>query len=476
MRLFLICALALGSSMAMIACGDDDGPTDAGGDGGADGGTDAATDGATDGGTDGGDDAGDPDSGTPCGEDAECDDGNPCNGTETCDEVCVAGTPLDEGAECDADGDPDTNDYCISLTCTPSRCGDGVTDEDSEECDDANDIEGDGCDNDCTLSCSEDGDCADGEECNGDETCDTDTNACVAGTALDEGTACNGGTGTCMSERCIPELCSGDDDCDDSDPCNGDETCSGGGMCMIGDPLVCDDGDACTAESCVAPGGCMSTLIDGDGDGQASTDLGDCGTDCDDDDDTVFEGAVDACDGKDNDCDGSMDEDGEVTWWVDCDGDGYAAADARSVESCERPPAGDSLCPISTMGGGWTTREPADHLTTDCVDRNANVNPAQTMFFASAIAGQPPASDFDYNCDTDEETETDEQTAQCALDPSGGSLSCQFRPGWVGEAPGCGMGGRYATNASVCRLVVDGGTGTAGCMLDGGTLRTQRCR
>lgn len=451
MRLGLAWALAFGLSLGMMACGDDDGTGDAGDDGAV---GDAGTDGAEDDGGD--DDGGDADGGDLDGGD---DGGMGCT----------------EGEACDADGDPDTNDFCIDGTCTPSRCGDGVTDPDAdEECDDANDVEGDGCDNDCTFSCETAEDCDDGEECNGAETCNE--RACVAGTPLDEGAACNDDTGTCMSERCIPELCGGDDDCDDGDPCNGDETCSGGGMCMIADPPDCDDGDACTAESCVAPDGCMSTLIDGDGDGQASDTLGECGTDCDDDDATVFEGAVDACDGKDNDCDGATDEDGAVRWYVDCDGDGYAAADAESVESCEKPEESDAMCLISTIGGGWTTREPVDDASTDCVDRNPNVNPAQTMFFSSPIVGQPPESDFDYNCDTDEETETDEQTAQCALDPSGGSLGCAFRPGWIGEAPGCGMGGRYAPNAAVCRFVPAGDGTEPSCMLVGGALRTQRCR
>ncbi len=61
-------------------------------------------------------------------------------------------------------------------------------------------------------------------------------------------------------------------------------------------------------------------------------------TDCDDDDDTVYPGADELCDDKDNDCDGDWDEDAvdADTWYPDADGDGYGPDDG-AVVACEQP-------------------------------------------------------------------------------------------------------------------------------------------
>lgn len=478
-RTFLLVTLTI--SVTCAGCGDDSMSDLDAGDG-----MDAGerTDGGdTDAGGDAGDtDAGDTDAGeTTCESDSDCDDGNVCNGAETCgDDGCGAGTPASDGDPCDADGEPSTRDFCVGGLCSPTRCGDGILDTAAGElCDDGNVVEGDGCDNDCTPSCEADSDCDDGLECNGAETCVTATDSCAAGTPLGDGTACNLGAGTCMGGTCVPNMCSSDADCSDGDPCTGTETCSAG-ACAMGTPLDCDDMSPCTADACAAGIGCSNTLIDGDGDGHASDTLGTCGDDCDDTDGTVYPGAADPCDGIDNDCDSLIDEDGAVTWYADCDGDGYAASRAPTVNSCTTPAPGGTGC--RTGLGTWTTRAPTDLTNTDCNDGNATVNPAQTMFQSSPIPGAPMSVDFDYDCDTVEEPRLPTDVARCRRvcvvgGPGGGGCRCVLAvPGWAGNsAPECGMSGRIARENSHCVEIrtPDGGVT---CVATGGIPATQTCR
>ncbi len=79
-------------------------------------------------------------------------------------------------------------------------------------------------------------------------------------------------------------------------------------------------------------GGAVSGT-DADGDGYAAAD------DCDDSDADVHPGAEEVCDGVDNDCDGTVDQDatdGE-SWYKDADGDGYGDK-SESKNACDRPP------------------------------------------------------------------------------------------------------------------------------------------
>ena len=112
---------------------------------------------------------------------------------------------------------------------------------------------------------------------------------------------------------------------------------------------------------------------DGDGYGAPGTEMPSCTPvpgrvdnedDCDDTELTVYLGAVEFCDGKDNDCDGEVDTDAEfgvVSWYRDADGDGYGdpldamegcAGDTGYVDDggdCDdddvtRHPGADELC------------------------------------------------------------------------------------------------------------------------------------
>jgi cysteine-rich repeat protein len=350
-----------------------------------------------------------------CVEDAECDDGVACNGAETCGETnaCEAGEPLAAGTACSTDDVPDG--VCRAGACVSAGCGNSVVDGD-EQCDDGNEMDGDGCDVDCTFSCEAAADCDDGSVCTGEESCDPETHACVEGT-----------------------------------------------------PLECMDSSPCTEDSCDPTEGCVFPLIDMDGDGQASTDLGACGTDCNDMRDDVYDGAPELCDGIDHDCDGDPMPAESPLWYLDCDGDGYAPLGAPSMRRCDEPaPQG--------CGGGWTTRIPVtgDPSTSDCNDADADANPAQTSYFTSQTTG----GGFDYNCngmiDYRYATATNvPESGSCSLFcTTFGSCFCIGSDGWTGSsAPSCGGTGRYSDCTQLC---IRGGS--CSCTRIVTSSRRQECR
>ena len=151
-----------------------------------------------------------------------------------------------------------------------------------------------------------------------------------------------------------------DGDCDDNSPyinpgrsevCNGrDDNC---------DDLI----DVNAVDGSLA-------YIDADGDayGDPATAVVTCeledgyvllGDDCDDTSAEVFPGALEACNGIDDDCDGILDA--ERTWYIDDDGDSYGRDDS-AVIACDRP-AGN------VVGTGR-----------DCDDTNAEIYPLADEF------------------------------------------------------------------------------------------------
>jgi hypothetical protein len=94
--------------------------------------------------------------------------------------------------------------------------------------------------------------------------------------------------------------------------------------------------------------------IDNDEDG-----VGSCAGDCNDEEPSVYPGAVEVCDGLDNDCDSVVDPDTSTDagyWWVDMDGDGYGDSTAEPIMSCD---GAEGLAANDT----------------DCDDMNIAINP-----------------------------------------------------------------------------------------------------
>ncbi|MFK7989608.1 MAG: DUF4215 domain-containing protein [Sandaracinaceae bacterium] len=345
-----------------------------------------------------------------CGEDADCDDGNPCNGSEVCSgaNVCEAGSPPDVGAACVvedvADGVCGDGEVCI-----PRGCGDGVVGGE-EACDDGNTDAGDGCEPDCTYTCEGDEGCLDDQYCNGEETCDVTTHTCNAGT---------------------PVVCDASDECHTS---------------------VCSDEDRA----------CVESLIDEDGDGEASIILGECGTDCDDTTPERASSNAEVCgNGVDDDCDPATTDAAMTPYYPDCDSDGFAAGGTTGVVACMAP---------ATCGGCdcIANPPPTSPENQDCADNSEDARPGQTSYFSTAI----PSGDFDYNCDGEQtrrwQTTGVSTSRSCpARDPRLGCNvfelcfpgPCPPRAGWTSSfAPFCGNTASYTycrdTGTSCVRTTV----------------------
>jgi hypothetical protein len=161
-----------------------------------------------------------------------------------------------------------------------------------------------------------------------------------------------------------------DEDCDDTDPGvypGAAETCDGRDEDCDGQV----DEDAVDAELLYAD-------ADGDGFGDADQDAVQCAgpglvadaTDCNDRDPGVFPGAVERCDGVDEDCDRRLDNDAvdPSPWYADSDGDGFGDPEAE-VLACTAPEghvADNTDCDDSSelaLPGGT---EVCDALDNDC--------------------------------------------------------------------------------------------------------------
>ncbi|MED5373084.1 MAG: putative metal-binding motif-containing protein [Myxococcota bacterium] len=184
--------------------------------------------------------------------------------------------------------------------------------------------------------------------------------------------------------------------------------------------FACKDGGDTTGTPLETDTGSVE-LQDADGDGFTAED------DCDDNNAGIYPGAVEICDGNDNNCNDQIDEDVTTTYYQDSDNDGFGD-DAVSTEACEKPPG------YVPVGG-------------DCDDGEAAANPGMTEV----------CDYIDNNCDgsVDEGT-TATYYADADLDGFGDPTvsldECRQPKGYVTNKLDCDDTNAYAWpgNAEVC--------------------------
>ena len=353
--------------------------------------------------------------------------GNPSSTIQACS--APAGYVSDNSDCDDSDGNvnPNATEVCNGVD---DDC-DGQTDEDVQSTFYAdNDGDGYGDLANTTQACSapagyvsdiSDCDDSDGnvnpnatEVCNGiDDDCDGQTDEDVQTTFYADSDNDGYGNPASTTQACSapPGFVTNDTDCNDSDEnvnpsasevCNGvDDNCNGQTDEGVQNTYYADsDGDSYgdatnPTQACSAPAGYVAD-----------------NTDCVDTDNSVYPTAPEICDGKDNDCDGQTDEDGQSEYFADSDGDGYGDP-AVSQFACSQPV-------------GYVLDN------TDCDDSDTNVNPGAT----EACNG------IDDNCDgqTDEGVQstfyadTDGDGYGDATNPT---LACSAPAGYVADNTDC---------------------------------------
>ncbi|MBN1770549.1 MAG: putative metal-binding motif-containing protein [Deltaproteobacteria bacterium] len=360
-----------------------------------------------------------------CATDEDCDDGDLCNGVETCGTllVCERGTPIvcDDGVDC-------TIDHCVPAD------GSCEAVPDDAACDDGVACTVDRCDGAlgrCTHEAS-DALCDDGQFCNGAERC-LGAAGCAAGTppVCSDALACTidrcdpaaaGGAGACVFEP--PDVdgdtyydlaCTGDD-CDDLDPRihpGMTESCN----------AVDDDCDTLTDETfaCVrgTPGSCTTTC----GSTGSRTCSGSCSW-------GVCNPPAETCNGTDDDCDTSCDEGWEccagtsatcTTW---CGSSGSRSCSASCGWGACNPPAEacnglDDDCDGSTDEGFTCAAGSGGSCTTTCGSVGSRVCSSSCTWDACS----PPAETCN-GTDDDCDTVCDNGFACCAGTTSSCSNAC----------------------------------------------------
>jgi len=287
------------------------------------------------------------------------------------DGVILGGEACDDFNEASGDGCSETCEVEPGWSCYPGEegvsiceesCGDGELNEAiGEQCDDQNAVPGDGCTPTCQIEpgwvCPEGANCAtecgDGLWAPGGEACDDDNlvngDGCNEACQEEAGFDCTGLPGgiTVCASVCGDGIKASDEACDDDNLFDGDGcsancepetgwTCEAPeGQVTVCTPIctdgiilpnveACDDGnenndDGCSNECQVnaqwtcttaadAPSGPSLCCLDPDQDLYGAEGASCLGYDCNEENPQINAGALEICDGQDNDCDSQTDE------------------------------------------------------------------------------------------------------------------------------------------------------------------------
>src|SRR3972149_1266988 len=335
---------------------------------------------------------------TPCAE--VCNDGidNDCDGATDCADTNCAAACQSVSYYCDNDSDgykdASVDGTCTGTGCQPAGCqvtpGNDCNDTDNaihpgaaELCDGKN--------NDCNGATADgSGESWYGTACDG-----PDTDLCKEGTY-----GCTGGAQVCSdSTGNTAEVCTGglDEDCDTATDC-ADSDCNGNPACPSVNYYCDNDSDGykdasvdgtCAGAGC-QPAGCQTTV----------------GNDCNDTDAAIHPGAVELCDGKNNDCNGATADGSGESWYG-------TACDGPDTDLCKEGTYGCTGCAkVCSDSTGNTAEVCTGGLDEDC---DTAIDCADTN-----CTGNPACTTVSYYCDNDSDTYKD-----ASLDGTCTGTGCQ---------------------------------------------------
>jgi hypothetical protein len=208
----------------------------------------------------------------------------------------------------------------------------------------------------------------------------------------------------------VPRSCTSDADCDDGLFCNGTEQCGSDRRCLRAIPVDCDDRTACTIDQCSEEARACRHLapdLDSDGHADRSCTLADgsvAGDDCDDTDPNAYPGATEICNAVDEDCNpetiGNKDSDNDGFIDANCSNGALAGEDCDDGRRRVNPQAGEICNGVDDDCSGTPDDNDAPKVTTwPDNDRDGYGNPAgppeDICLIGSVLIGR---SLNDYDC------------------------------------------------------------------------------